>query len=407
MVLTRRGLAHSCIRIAFFKHFFSSKPLTGSQAQVARSKVEPRPPILQPSTALDYGSWTEPRKKKKNSTRHPRPKSKSLNMNVGSQNVSIPGLTLLKSMAPPHPATATPLVAANSSGTQGPAPKTPRYTGPKMGKFALRKQAAAEALARKAASVPPEQYEFFCIAPRQEATLSPTGRGPPGSQPRIRWHTRSHAPLSRTSPGPPSRLAEPRRILVIMDLNGTLLYRPNKRNPFNFIERPHARQFMSYCIETFHVAIWSSARPENVNKMVAQLLTPDQRVKCTVIWARDRFGLSPADYDSRVQCYKRLTTIWSDPAVIASHPTAIHGQRWDQTNTVLVDDSIEKGRSEPHNILEIPEFSGPKNEMVDVLPQVHDYLNLLCYQSDISRYMRQSPFRLDTNYKLGQPPSNE
>ncbi|KAL6881566.1 HAD-like domain-containing protein [Trichoderma novae-zelandiae] len=200
----------------------------------------------------------------------------------------------------------------------------------------------------------------------------------------------------------PVSLREPRRILVIMDLNGTLLYRPNKRNPFNFIQRPHARQFLDYCVDTFHVAIWSSARPENVDKMVSQLLSPEQRAKCVVIWGRDKFGLSPADYSSRVQCYKRLSSIWNDPQVAASHPAAAQGQRWDQTNTVLVDDSAEKGRSEPYNILQLPEFEGLANEPPDVLPQVHDYLNTLCYQGNISSYIREHPFSIDLNYRLPQ-----
>lgn len=200
---------------------------------------------------------------------------------------------------------------------------------------------------------------------------------------------------------PPSfPLRQPRRIFVIMDLNGTLLYRPNKRNPFNFIQRPHAREFLDYCIDTFHVAIWSSARPENVDKMVAQLLSPAQRAKCVIIWARDKLGLSPADYSARVQVYKRLTAIWNDPRVLASHPGAAHGQRWDQTNTVLVDDSVEKGRSEPYNILQLPEFEGLNTEPLDVLPQVHDYLNTLCYQTNISSYIRDRPFEINPNYTI-------
>ncbi|KAL6890984.1 HAD-like domain-containing protein [Trichoderma longibrachiatum] len=206
----------------------------------------------------------------------------------------------------------------------------------------------------------------------------------------------------KTSLSQPVTLRQPRRIFVIMDLNGTLLYRPNKRNPFNFIQRPHARQFLDYCVDTFHVAIWSSARPENVDKMVSQLLSPAQRAKCVVIWGRDRFGLSPADYSSRVQCYKRLSAIWDDPQVRASHPDATQGQRWDQTNTVLVDDSAEKGRSEPYNILQLPEFEGLANEPPDVLPQVHDYLNTLCYQANISSYIRHHPFSIDANYRLPQ-----
>lgn len=206
---------------------------------------------------------------------------------------------------------------------------------------------------------------------------------------------------------PPSTLPDPRRILVILDLNGTLLYRPTRKQPTNFVERPHARRFLAYCLDSFHLAVWSSARPENVQRMLAQLLTSEQRQRCVVIWGRDRFGLSQDDYDSRVQCYKRLSSMWDHPDVLASHPHASQGGRWDQSNTVLVDDSPEKGRSEPHNILPIPEFSGLNNEHVDVLPQVHDYLNTLCYQADISRFMRQSPFNLDPNYQLRPPPSQE
>jgi hypothetical protein len=199
---------------------------------------------------------------------------------------------------------------------------------------------------------------------------------------------------------PPTLLAQPRSILVILDLNGTLLHRPTRRRPTKFVERPHAQEFLKYCLDTFYLAIWSSARPENVNYMAERLLTPAQREKCVVIWARDRFGLSQDDYDSKVQVYKRLSKIWNDPAVRASHPDAQHGGAWDQSNTVLVDDSREKGRSEPYNILPIPEFSGLEGAVPHVLPQVHDYLNTLCLQTDVSRYMRQHPFALDANYAL-------
>lgn len=198
----------------------------------------------------------------------------------------------------------------------------------------------------------------------------------------------------------PTLLPNPRRILVILDLNGTLLFRPSRKRPSKFIERPHAKDFLKYCLDTFYLAIWSSARPDNVNNMVAQLLTPEQRKKCVVIWARDKFGLSKEDYDARVQVYKRLSIVWNSPIVKASHPDAGSGVVWDQSNTVLVDDSMEKGRSEPYNILPIPEFSGLAGESLHVLPQVHDYLNGLCFQEDISRHMRENPFGLDPDYTL-------
>ncbi|KHN94636.1 phosphoprotein phosphatase [Metarhizium album ARSEF 1941] len=199
---------------------------------------------------------------------------------------------------------------------------------------------------------------------------------------------------------PPALLPAPRRILVILDLNGTLLYRPSRRRPSHFVQRPHAQRFLRYCLDAFHLAIWSSARPQNVDSMVAQLLTPAECRRCVVIWARDRLGLSPDDYDARVQVYKRLSTVWQSPQVRAAHPDAARAGRWDQSNTVLVDDSREKGRSEPYNILPVPEFSGLQAELPDVLPQVHDYLNALCFQADVSRYMRLNPFALDPQYTL-------
>ncbi|KAL1878088.1 hypothetical protein VTK73DRAFT_8139 [Phialemonium thermophilum] len=215
----------------------------------------------------------------------------------------------------------------------------------------------------------------------------------------------------------PCRLPHPRPMLVVIDLNGTLLYRPNRREPCRFQARPHARAFLSYCVDTFHVVIWSSARERNVEAMCADLLTPAQRHRVLAVWGRDRFGLSPQDYARRVQCYKRLTRIWGDPIIAAGHPLAcsalphttslpgpddINDQGgsggvaglWDQGNTVLIDDSAEKARSEPYNAIQIPEFCGDAHrERALFLPQVHDYLNTLACQQDISTYIRVHPFK--------------
>jgi len=60
---------------------------------------------------------------------------------------------------------------------------------------------------------------------------------------------------------------------------------------------------------------------------------------------------------------------------------------------VLVDDSLEKGQSEPYNLVQIPEYMGNAQERGDVLPQVHDYLNQLSLHSNVSAYMRTVPFQ--------------
>ncbi|KAF7520781.1 hypothetical protein G7054_g12670 [Neopestalotiopsis clavispora] len=204
---------------------------------------------------------------------------------------------------------------------------------------------------------------------------------------------------------PPSILAEPRRILVIIDLNGTLLHRPNAKKSSTFVERPFTRTFLQYCLQTFVVAIWSSAKPENVGRMVPQILSREDQARLVAVWGRDTLGLSEADYHQRVQCYKRLERFWGDEGVAASHPE-FHatrgggGARWDQTNTVLIDDSKEKARSQPYNIIQLPEFEGDVEEGGYVLPQVHNYLNELAFQSDISSFIRERPFKFDPSFTL-------
>ncbi|KAL7625021.1 hypothetical protein AAE478_004235 [Parahypoxylon ruwenzoriense] len=207
---------------------------------------------------------------------------------------------------------------------------------------------------------------------------------------------------------PPFSLPYARNILVVIDLNGTLLYRPNRRrSPSSFVERPHARTFLSYCVNTFSVAIWSSARPANVARMCQQLLKPEDFERVVAVWGRDHFGLSPADYNERVQCYKRLSMLWADPVIAASHPEKAAGKRWSQRDTVLVDDSLEKGRSEPYNLIEIPEFSGDENDKDYILPQVHDYLNECSRQVDISTYIKNQPFRVTPGWELRPGPVEE
>jgi NLI interacting factor-like phosphatase len=208
---------------------------------------------------------------------------------------------------------------------------------------------------------------------------------------------RQSGPLSNT-------LASPKHILVVIDLNGTLLYRPSRKSPTVFVPRPFADQFLRYCIQTFKVVIWSSARPDNVRGMCRRLLTKEVQDLLVATWGRDKFGLTQDDYNMRVQCYKRLASVWNDAAIQASHPDAAAGARWNQTNTVLVDDSAEKARSEPFNFVQVPEFLGKGLEQDYVLPQVHDYLNSLCFQENVSSFIRQNPFVPSPNYTLERGP---
>lgn len=182
-----------------------------------------------------------------------------------------------------------------------------------------------------------------------------------------------------------------RPLLVILDLNGTLLFRKNRSKNSSFIPRPHVSEFLQYLFANHIVMVWSSSKPENVKKMCSTLFTADQQSKVTAVWGRDKLRIPPAAYNMKVQVYKQLPWVWSNLEIQASNP--VSGDNWSQANTVLIDDSIEKSASEPFNLIELEEFEAKPEQMTtDVLGQVALYLDDLRSQSDVSAYMRQHPF---------------
>ncbi|KAI5293399.1 hypothetical protein KEM52_005583 [Ascosphaera acerosa] len=152
--------------------------------------------------------------------------------------------------------------------------------------------------------------------------------------------------LSRCSP-PAVPLPSPRPLLVILDMNGTLLHRKKKTN--NATCRPNLHAFMDSLLQTHRGMIWTSTMPENTTSLLATIFPPTKRRQFVDVWARDRLRLSQRDYTNKVQVYKNLDWVWQDRVVRKSGS-------WDQSNTVLVDDSRTKGASHPYNLLEIPEF---------------------------------------------------
>lgn len=272
----------------------------------------------------------------------------------------------------PPAAAAPPVPVFGPSGGKGPT-NHPPPTGPKAGSKPVKGPEAK----------PKEQPKRALPSLKRNSKRAPSIDSGGVPEP-----TLTYLATSRLTPFPSP---QPRPLLVIIDLNGTLVHRPSSRsNPTSFQPRPHASRFLHYVINTFTAMIWSSARPANVRSMTDRLIDQADRANLLAVWSREAFGFTEKDYNDRVQCYKRLSRVWADPAVRDSHPM---GQVWDQTNTVLIDDSAEKARSEPHNLIEIPEFLGKEELEEDILPQVHTYLNTLSMQGDVSRYIRAHPFR--------------
>ncbi|KAK1912212.1 hypothetical protein P3342_009812 [Pyrenophora teres f. teres] len=203
----------------------------------------------------------------------------------------------------------------------------------------------------------------------------------------------------------PSASETPGQMLVILDLNGTVLFRPN-RNAQTMIARPFLRPFLRYLFDNFKVMVWSSAKPENVKSLVSQALDNDLRSKLVEVWGRDSFGLSPSHYAKNVQVYKNLKLVWSRSQIQSFHSDYETGGRFGQHNTVLIDDSAIKASAQPHNLLEIPEFSATPEQMNgDVLREVAGYLEALRWQNDVSKFIKAEPFKDGGRWTFDWPDS--
>lgn len=191
-------------------------------------------------------------------------------------------------------------------------------------------------------------------------------------------------------------LLEPQHLLLVLDLNGTLLFR--HRAASSYRPRASLEPFLKYCFTHHSVLIWSSATPTNVTGVCAQLFTPPQRRQLLGEWARDTLDLTSEEYCSKVQVYKRLDRIWEGRALRSSHPDfASKGTRWSQANTLLVDDSHTKAQAQPYNLVEIPEFTrnASLEKGKDFLGQVVAYLEEARMWGDVSTFVKRKKFVVD------------
>ena len=149
--------------------------------------------------------------------------------------------------------------------------------------------------------------------------------------------------------------------------------------------------------------IWSSAQPANVKMMCEKVFTAADRAVLTAVWARDKLDLSPKDYYEKVQVFKRLNKIWDDMDFQMDHPEFSGGVTWSQANTVLVDDSVLKASAQPHNLVEIPEFTKEmlaQEESGPVLARVIEYLEQARKWDNVSAFIRKHPFRFGESRQL-------
>lgn len=276
---------------------------------------------------------------------------------------------------------------------------------------------------------------FNNMAPLQGAQPLNTRVGPSGPVPSVqqpdtrkqRWPTPPvDIPAASTeyiqqASQKPQRCLSQRPLLIILDLNGTLIYRKHRKLPPSFASRAGLDHFLEVLTRKYAVMVWSSSTPATVEAVSAKLFPKDKKHGVVALWGRDRFGLTTAQYNSKLQVYKQLHKVWCSAEVQSAYPGneslkpapqqkkkpsggkhSKHnqkqrqqeipplpvGQRWDQTNTILIDDSKLKALSEPFNILEIPEFTNDPNiDESTLFTKVLARLDTLSRHDDVSKVL--------------------
>jgi len=186
-------------------------------------------------------------------------------------------------------------------------------------------------------------------------------------------------PPPQLLPPPPARWLQPRRRkkLLVLDLNGLLVWRARKGNvdlkslprkpdatigQFHVFARPHLRDFLVWCSERFHVAVWSTAISRNLQPVVdwawdglqPPVVVFDQS-HCT-----ETDVAHPDDAtETRFLLLKELSRLWQDARIVSALG------RIGPSETLLVDDSPYKAAANPaHTAVHPKEWFGPADEMV-------------------------------------------
>lgn len=191
-----------------------------------------------------------------------------------------------------------------------------------------------------------------------------------------------------------------RRKLLVLDINGLLAdvvsisYVPDDYKADIVIgmkavfKRPHCDDFLQFCFERFNVGIWSSRTKRNVDSIL-ELLMGEHRSKLVFCWDQShctRTGFNTIDNQNKPLVLKELNKLWEkdDPSL----PWNIGD--YNESNTLLLDDSPYKGLKNPPNTAIFPDTYQYKNLNDDSLGPKGDlrsYLEELSLAPNVQKYV--------------------
>ncbi|OWZ49673.1 hypothetical protein C368_06947 [Cryptococcus neoformans 125.91] len=251
-------------------------------------------------------------------------------------------------------------------------------------------------------SSPPPDYRSYSTSPVRTSRLYHS-RSSPSETTRVPWRPPPPPPVSFPPPhyvdlARPSTKKNKALVkktitpkLLVLDLNGALVWRNRSYRAHMSNPRPYLSCFLEYLflpetpsdnenkpsdtrsVRPWEVFVWSSAQPHNVRAMVEGCFgsrwiegiweqasedgkkgTENGEGRLLGVWARDKMGLKGFEYSRKVQTTKDLRKVLSH--LIETKKLPDPTTPYSEKTIVLLDDSPLKAIFQPWNQIVIPEF---------------------------------------------------
>ncbi|KAG0621609.1 hypothetical protein M758_3G034500 [Ceratodon purpureus] len=183
--------------------------------------------------------------------------------------------------------------------------------------------------------------------------------------------------------------------LLVLDVNGLLVatyhkaqkmpgdLHPFKLGNFYVYERPGCSEFLDFCFKNFVVGVWSSAREHNVTNLVNHIFK-DLKQELSFSWHQRHCtttAVKHPDNEKKPIFLKELSKLWAE----------VNPGRFDQSNTLLIDDSPYKALKNPPHTAIFPQTYNGDEVDDNFLTELRSYLEGLRDAPDVQEYVRNNP----------------
>ncbi|KDP31363.1 hypothetical protein JCGZ_11739 [Jatropha curcas] len=191
--------------------------------------------------------------------------------------------------------------------------------------------------------------------------------------------------------------------LLILDVNGLLAdivpycYDSYKADIIisgkSVFKRPFCDDFLQFCFEKFNVGVWSSRTKKNV-RMVVDFLLGDSRHKLLFCWDQSHCtdtGFNTLENSHKPLVLKELKKLWDKLEPDLPWNKGVY----DQSNTLLLDDSPYKALSNPANTAIFPysyKYKNSKDSSLGPGGNLRLYLEKLAEAQNVQEFVAQNPF---------------